>query len=68
MCVDICPTDVFRFDEAKKLAVVETIEDCIACMSCAYICPSKAFTHTDYYAVKNFYRDINFSRRVGRFL
>lgn len=68
MCVDVCPTDVFCFDEDKKLSTVAEAEDCIACLSCVYACPSKAITHKDYYAVRNFYREIDFSRRVGRFL
>jgi Fe-S-cluster-containing hydrogenase component 2 len=47
---------------------VNRIEDCIACLSCAYLCPSGALTHSDYPVVKNFYRDIDFSRRMEHFL
>ena len=68
MCVDICPTDVFSFDKKAMLAQIEEIDDCIACLSCAYICLSGAISHYDYHLSKNFYRDIDFSRRVGRFL
>jgi ferredoxin len=68
LCVDICPTKVLTFDEEKGLAVVGEIEDCIACLSCAYECPSGAITHSDYRVVKNFYRDLDFCRRMERFL
>lgn len=68
MCVDICPTKVFGFDEEKRLCTVGHAEDCIACLSCAYICPSGAITHSNYHQVKNFYRDLEFSKRMGKFL
>jgi ferredoxin len=68
MCVDICPTKVLSFDEATMKAKVELAEDCVACLTCKYICPSGALTHDNYPAVKNFYRDVEFSRRMERFL
>ena len=68
MCVDTCPTKVFDFDSDKRLCVVKHAEDCIACLSCAYICPSGAISHDNYPVVKNFYRDLEFSKRVGKFL
>ncbi|QOX78565.1 4Fe-4S binding protein [Trichlorobacter lovleyi] len=68
MCVDICPTKVFTFDEEKRLCTVGHAEDCIACLSCAFICPSGAITHANYHQVKNFYRDLEFSKRMGKFL
>ena len=68
MCVDICPTKVFEFDEDKRLCTVQHAEDCIACLSCAYICPSGAITHDKYHQVKNFYRDQEFTKRMGKFL
>lgn len=68
MCVDICPTKVFNFDEDKRLCTVGHAEDCIACLSCAFICPSGAITHDNYHQVKNFYRDLEFSKRMGKFL
>ena len=67
LCVDICPTDVFLLD-AEKHAVARYPEDCIACLSCAYICPSNAISHSNYHAVKNFYRDAEFCVRIGKFL
>jgi NAD-dependent dihydropyrimidine dehydrogenase PreA subunit len=68
MCVDICPTEVFTFDEKEGKARVGEKEDCIGCLSCAYLCPSKAILHGHYHVVKNFYRDRDFCRRMGRFL
>ncbi len=68
MCVDVCPTKVYDFDAGQTKAVIRQKEDCFGCLSCAYLCPSQAITHTGYRAVKNFYRDLDFSRRVGRFL
>ncbi len=68
LCIDICPTKVFELDSDKRLCVVKHAEDCIACLSCAYICPSNAITHTEYHAVKNFYRDAEFCQRMGKFL
>ena len=68
MCVDVCPTKVFAFDEVRRLCVVEQQQDCIACLSCSYLCPSGAITHTDYHVVRNFYRDLAFCARMERFL
>ncbi len=68
ICVDVCPTDVLESDGVPPKARVRAIEDCIACLSCAYACPSGAIRHSDYYRVKNFYRDLDFVRRMERFL
>ena len=67
LCVDVCPTEVLAMDERRK-ACVKTPEDCIACLSCGYLCPSDAFQYAEFHEVKNFYRDLTFSRRAGRFL
>lgn len=68
MCVDICPTKVFDFDADAKRPTIRDARDCIACLSCAFLCPSGAITHADYPVVKNFYRDLEFVDRVERFL
>jgi NAD-dependent dihydropyrimidine dehydrogenase PreA subunit len=67
-CVDICPTDVFEFDEQKREAKLVLIENCIACLSCAYSCPTGAISHSDYHIVKNFYRDLEFCQTAERYL
>ncbi len=68
MCVDICPTDVFDFDQNNFKAQLSKKDDCIACLSCTYLCPSDAIKHSNYHPVKNFYRDMEFSRRTEAFL
>ncbi len=68
MCVDVCPTKVLSFDDDKRLCVVQTPQDCIACLTCSYLCPSGAISHADYHTVKNFYRDLAFGSRMSRFL
>lgn len=68
MCVDICPTKVFEFNSEKRLCEVKHAEDCIGCLSCAYLCPSGAISHKNYHVVKNFYRDLEFTDRMEKFL
>lgn len=68
ICVDLCPTKVFWFDEARDKAGVKEAEDCIACLSCVYACPSRAIRHSGHHEVKNFYRDMGYVLRLERFL
>lgn len=68
MCLDVCPTEVFVFDDAAATARVARAEDCIACLSCGYLCPSGAIRHSDHPEVKNFYRELDYVRRLDRFL
>lgn len=67
-CVDICPTEALAFDEATQKAVVTSADDCIECLSCAYLCPSGAISHKGHHVVKNFYRNLYFSQRMEKFL
>jgi NAD-dependent dihydropyrimidine dehydrogenase PreA subunit len=67
-CLDICPTECFSFEQQSGKAQVTAVENCIACLSCAFLCPSGAISHSNYHQVKNFYRNIEFSQRMGRFL
>jgi ferredoxin len=67
-CVDICPTDVFEFDETAFESKIVNVDDCIACLSCAYVCPAGAITHSDYHVVKNFYRDLEFCETMEKYL
>jgi NAD-dependent dihydropyrimidine dehydrogenase PreA subunit len=67
-CVDICPTKVFEFDEQTRESKVVLADDCIACLSCAYVCPAGAITHSDYHVVKNFYRDHIFCETMEKYL
>ncbi len=67
MCVNTCPTNVFTFDKQTRKSTVKIQEDCIGCLTCAYQCPANAIKHKNFHAVKNFYRELDFSRRIGRF-
>ncbi len=68
LCLDVCPTECFSFDEESNKAVVAQLDNCIACLSCSYICPSGAISHHNHHVVANFYRNIHFSRRMEKFL
>lgn len=46
LCVDICPTKVFTFDNVKDLPEVALPKECFGCLSCSEICPSDAIQHT----------------------
>lgn len=56
LCVDICPVDVFEFNEEKHLAEVKRPDDCIGCLSCYYACPSQCIEITDVEHIRPFYR------------
>lgn len=68
ICVDLCPTKVFSFDAGSEKARLAVAENCIACLSCAYACPPAAIRHSSYHVVKNFYRDLQYVRRLEQFL
>lgn len=68
MCIDVCPVEVFNFDEESYRAVVVTEQNCIGCLSCSYICPSGAVSHSGIQMVRNFYRDIEFCEKMGKYL
>lgn len=68
LCLDVCPTECFEFNEQEEKARVIAVENCIACLSCSYICPSGAISHDKYHVVKNFYRNIVFSSRMEKYL
>ncbi len=50
LCVSVCPGSVLRMNTAVVNAkgynpvVVEAVEKCIACISCALICPDVAIS------------------------
>lgn len=68
LCMDVCPTNCFSFNEETMKSVVAHLGNCIACMSCDYLCPSGAISHCNHHVVKNFYRNIHFSQRLEKFL
>ena len=68
LCVDECPTDVFEFDEAKRLPVVTRPEMCFGCLSCSKICPADAIDHQGILISRNFYHDdyaVRLASRLG---
>lgn len=42
MCIDICPMDVFRFNEEKLKSVIAYPENCSLCGQCLLNCHSKS--------------------------
>jgi len=68
LCVDICPTEVYEFDEKEKKCKVKTVKDCIECASCQYVCPSNCITQEGLYYSKNFFRNEDVYGRAGRYL
>ncbi len=57
LCVDICPTKVFEFDEKKGKPVVAKPKECFGCLSCSEICPATAITHEGITHSENHYYD-----------
>lgn len=47
-CVDSCPMDVIRMDEAAGKAVIRYGEDCMNCEQCALDCPVDAIDVTPF--------------------
>jgi NAD-dependent dihydropyrimidine dehydrogenase PreA subunit len=56
LCVDICPTKVFDFEEKTQLAIVARTVDCIGCFSCFYLCPSQCVAIEDVELNRPFHR------------
>lgn len=57
LCVDECPTDVFEFDEEKRIPKVVREKECFGCLSCSQICPASAITHEDFVHSEDHYHD-----------
>ena len=68
LCHDVCPTKVFDLDEAQALAVVARESDCIGCLSCEYICPSRCLSVADIDRQRPFHRVDADASFVARFL
>jgi len=68
MCVDICPVDVFDYDEAQQLAQVARPQDCIGCLSCRYICPSQCVDVGEVEMLRPFHRIEGHAALIERFL
>jgi 2-oxoglutarate ferredoxin oxidoreductase subunit delta len=46
-CIEICPMQVFAFDDKKKKAMVKKPKDCIGCRACEVQCPQAAIKVND---------------------
>ncbi len=46
ICVDICPTDVLRWDDENLIPEIVYLEDCQLCDLCVIECPDDAITVT----------------------
>jgi NAD-dependent dihydropyrimidine dehydrogenase PreA subunit len=57
ICIDACPTQVFAFDQAKRLPEVKKPTSCFGCLACAEQCPANAIQHQGVPQVINFYHD-----------
>ncbi|RIK05434.1 MAG: hypothetical protein DCC49_12440 [Acidobacteria bacterium] len=44
ICMDVCPTDVFRTDEKTGEFVIRYLSDCQTCFNCEIECPRGAIT------------------------
>ncbi len=44
ICTLCCPEDVLRFDEKKKIPVVQYPKDCMGCLFCGLFCPTDAIS------------------------
>jgi NAD-dependent dihydropyrimidine dehydrogenase PreA subunit len=68
LCEDICPVDVFEYDQGKDLAKVARMDDCIGCLSCIYVCPSRCVFVTDVDVLRPFHRIEHNVALVEKFL
>jgi ferredoxin len=66
LCAEICPTDVFAFDEAKGVPEVVKPDECFGCLSCSEICPPHCITHEGVKTSENYYHDPYAVRLAGR--
>ncbi len=57
LCVEVCPTKVFEFDEKKARPVVKKPKECFGCLSCSEICPATAIVHEGVVHSENHYYD-----------
>ncbi|NVN89841.1 MAG: 4Fe-4S binding protein [Desulfuromonadales bacterium] len=57
LCVDVCQTGVFSFNEEKRVAEVSKPKECFGCLSCSEICPSTAINHQGITLSEAYYHD-----------
>jgi NAD-dependent dihydropyrimidine dehydrogenase PreA subunit len=57
LCAEICPTDVFVWDEEKGVPEVAKPGECFGCLSCSEICPPHCITHRGVELAESHYHD-----------
>ena len=57
LCAEICPTDVFVWDEDKGVPEVAKPAECFGCLSCSEICPPHCITHKGVDLAESHYHD-----------
>jgi len=57
LCVDICPTKVFNFNEEKGVPEVAKPKECFGCLSCSEICPANIIDHVGVSRSEAYYHD-----------
>jgi 2-oxoglutarate ferredoxin oxidoreductase subunit delta len=57
LCAEICPTDVFLWDEDKGVPEVAEPGECFGCLSCSEICPPHCITHKGVDLAESHYHD-----------
>lgn len=68
LCVEVCPTEVLKMDDAGDLALVAKLDDCIGCTSCVYVCPSRCIAVTDFVEQRPFHRIDHNIALIERFI
>jgi NAD-dependent dihydropyrimidine dehydrogenase PreA subunit len=57
LCEEICPTDVFVWDENQGVPKVERPGECFGCLSCSEICPPHCISHDGVELAESHYHD-----------
>jgi NAD-dependent dihydropyrimidine dehydrogenase PreA subunit len=66
LCDEICPTDVFVWDEDAEVPKVDRPGECFGCLSCSEICPPHCITHEGVELAESHYHDPYALRLAGR--
>ncbi len=45
-CIEICPSDVFIYNNERDIIEVVNLNECIECCGCVEICPVDAIKHS----------------------
>ena len=68
LCAEICPTDVFVWDEGQGLPQVDKPAECFGCLSCSEICPPHCIGHDGIALAESHYHDpyaLRLARRLA---